>query len=481
MDMGILLVVMLMFTALSKPEGLLADPDLWWHLSDARILWTTHNFIHTDPYSFTAAGHRWIDWEWLAEVFFYAGYRALGLKGIYIAAFIGLYANVILLYWRALYRSGTGAAALMASILGTLLMSVNSGPRTIALGYLCMSGEMLIFEAVDRGRTRALWLLPPLFCLWINLHGTWFIGLVLFATYALCGSLSIDRGAFLQPGWCSRDRKTLGLVFLSSLMALCVNPYGLHLLWNPLDMMLNQHTSVTTISEWQSLDISSKTGVLVVVAAVAMILANAIAARRWRLYEMVFVLIAWYAAIAHARFCYFAAVLTTTMLADDLRRSLQIGQNRNTIPALNLLVAVLGVLTAFFYLPKEAAFERFVKDAYPLQTIKSVDPSWRTFNDEHIGGMMDFQGKPTFVDTRWDSFEHIGVMKDYLDIVSCREPLQGLARYRIDHVLIPKEVPLADVLMHSGGWRSARVEATSGGDVELFERIDFQQRESTLP
>src|SRR5581483_11804267 len=165
------------------------------------------------------------------------------------------------------------------------------------------------------------------------------------------------------------------------------------------------------------------------------------------------------------------AILTTTMLADDLRRSLRIGPNLRTIPALNVLVAVLAVLTASYYLPKESSFERFLKGSYPLQTITSLNPSWRTFNDEHLGGMMDFQGKPTFVDTRWDSFEHIGVMKDYLDIVSCRDPLVGLERYRIDHVLIPKEVPLAYVLAHSSAWKSIQVETTSGGDFDLFERI----------
>ena len=52
-------------------------------------------------------------------------------------------------------------------------MAVNAGPRMIAFAYLAMSAEMAILEAADRGHKKLVWLLPPLFCLWINLHGTW--------------------------------------------------------------------------------------------------------------------------------------------------------------------------------------------------------------------------------------------------------------------------------------------------------------------
>ena len=62
MDMAILMVVAVIFSALSQPKSFMTDPDIWWHLSNARILCIDHNVIWTDPYSFTAAGQRWINW-----------------------------------------------------------------------------------------------------------------------------------------------------------------------------------------------------------------------------------------------------------------------------------------------------------------------------------------------------------------------------------------------------------------------------------
>ncbi|MGA8779980.1 MAG: hypothetical protein WB567_04480, partial [Terracidiphilus sp.] len=35
------------------PAEFVHDPDVWWHLADARILTTTHHFIHIEPYAFS--------------------------------------------------------------------------------------------------------------------------------------------------------------------------------------------------------------------------------------------------------------------------------------------------------------------------------------------------------------------------------------------------------------------------------------------
>jgi len=47
---------------------------------------------------------------------------------------------------------------------------------------------MAVLEAAERGSRRLLWLLPPLFCVWINLHGSWIIGLGLLGIYIFAGS-----------------------------------------------------------------------------------------------------------------------------------------------------------------------------------------------------------------------------------------------------------------------------------------------------
>ena len=64
-----------------------------------------------------------------------------------------------------------------------------------------------------------------------------------------------------------------------------------------------------------------------------MIIANCLRGRKWRVYEMAIVFLAWYAAIAHHRFSYLAAILTTPMLARDIQRSFCTESDEKTIPA----------------------------------------------------------------------------------------------------------------------------------------------------
>ena len=115
------------------------------------------------------------------------------------ATWLALGANVLLLYWRGYWKTGHAGAAFWAACIGFALMTVNSGPRTIIVAYLALSAELAILEALERGKTRAAWLLPPLFSVWINLHGSWLIGLGLLVLYILCGAFSFSKGVFEQP------------------------------------------------------------------------------------------------------------------------------------------------------------------------------------------------------------------------------------------------------------------------------------------
>src|SRR6266446_6054606 len=68
-----------------KPD--LNDPDIWWHMRNAQYLFQHHQFPRFDMYSFTVAGHPWINHEWLSEIPYYLAYRAFGLAGVKSCAF----------------------------------------------------------------------------------------------------------------------------------------------------------------------------------------------------------------------------------------------------------------------------------------------------------------------------------------------------------------------------------------------------------
>ena len=470
MDIAILLLLPLVLSGLRNREGMLGDPDIWWHLANARILCESHHFIQIEPYSFTVAGQRWVDPEWLSELPYWFGFKTWGLVGIYFFAWLGVSLNVLFVYWRSYKTAKNAAVALWISALGFVLMWVNANARTILFGYLAMSAELAILEAVERGHRRILWLLPPLFCIWINLHGSWIIGVALLVLYIASGLFNVNAGIFQQKAFAAEQRNRLLLVFIASLALLFVNPYGWRLVWNPFDMAFNQTLNIANVIEWQPLNLDWIVGKAALIAIGLTVFANAMHSRSWKIYEMAFIFFAWFAAFDHARFTFLAAVVITPMLAADMARSFFPVANEKTIPLMNGLVAagILGVIV--WYFPTVPMLEAGLKKEFPLQTIASVQPSWRTLNEEHIGGMMDFQGKPTFIDTRWDTFEHHGVMSDYLNVFRIQNPLSVLDKYRIDHVLIRKDAPLAYVLERTARWTVIRSESAADGQYELFAK-----------
>jgi hypothetical protein len=466
----LLLVVAMLAGNLGKPEEKLRDPDIWWHLADARILSTTHSFAQIAPNSFTVAGERWMDPEWLSEMVFWSGYRSLGLRGIYLVTLIGMCANILFVYWRGCWKSGHAGAAFWIAILGFPLMMVNDTARNIILAYLAMSAEMAILEAAERGKTYLLWLLPAVFCLWINLHGSWFLGMGFLALYILSGAFPFRKGVFEQEGYSSKDRWRLLLVFFASLAALVVNPYGWRLIGSPLDMMLNMKGAVAIVQEWQPLAVNSNLGMVAVAAIGLTILANCIRGRKWKVYELAFLFTAWFLAFYHVRFTFLASVVTIPMLAGDVARSFFAKPNEKTIPAVNALFVVGAVWALVILFPAEARLQKGLAAEFPLQTIASIEPSWRTYNQDTLGGMLDFNSKPSFVDSRWDIFEAHGQLEDYLDIMRVRSPLKLLDKNRIDHVLIPGNWSLALLLEDTPGWQVARREGSGDDAYVLFAK-----------
>jgi hypothetical protein len=459
----------------AHPTELIHDPDIWWHLANARTLFARHHFLHADPYSFTLHGQPWVNPEWLAEVPYWLAYRWHGMVGLHLAAIAVLVINLLFIYFRNYRTSRHVSAAFWMALLAFFLIAINAGARTIGFAYLALSLEMLILDmlildSAAEGCERWLWLLPPLFCIWINLHGSWIIGLFLLALYTACGLFPFHIGVFNQQGFSPQIRNRMFLVFAACVAALFVNPYGWRLVWNPFDMLLNQHLMLATMEEWQPLSLATNTGKAAAVAIGLTIAANCMRSRKWKLYELAFVFFSWYLAFAHQRFVFLACVVTMPWLTADVARSFFGRPSHKTIPAFNILIAA-GIVAGFAYLyPSEAMLENDFAAARPLQAIAAIRPSWRTLNDYALGGLMDFDSKAVFIDSRNDLFEHNGIYADYLAIQNLQQPQVLLDKYKIDHVLTPSASALAYVLSRDPKWQVTMREETGVSSFELFSR-----------
>ena len=122
----------------------IADPDIWWHLRNAEILVSSHRFIGTDLYSYTAFGAPWINHEWLSELPFYFGWQLGEEGGIYFIMVLAIELLMLGIFLLAYRRSKNVPVALAASIIAAVLSTVSFGPRTVLFGWIFLVAELLV-------------------------------------------------------------------------------------------------------------------------------------------------------------------------------------------------------------------------------------------------------------------------------------------------------------------------------------------------
>ena len=192
----------------------IADPDLWGHLRfGLDTLATGQIGFVEDPYSFTS-DRPWVNHEWLSELATAVAYAVGGVSGLMVLKAL-LAASISASAWYALRQVRFSWRWLGVALVawGTLPLAFSLRPQLwtgIALVGLCG-----ILTADSR---RLLWLLPPLFAMWANLHGGWIVGGGLLAMWT--------AAAWIQG---ERLRWTLLGVGIASLFATLLTPFGVHL------------------------------------------------------------------------------------------------------------------------------------------------------------------------------------------------------------------------------------------------------------
>ncbi len=452
MHLSVLLLLPIMLSeSLRAPDKLFNDPDLWWHLCDARILFTQHHFIWNEPYAYTVLSRQWYDPEWLAEIPYWVGYKLLGALGIYLVTWALLYANVALVYFRSL-RKTSPEPAFWASLGGLLLFTINAGPRTILCGYILLSVLLLILDLFEERQSKAIWAAPVIFAVWVNTHGSWLLGLILVVLYLVPGWFNLHAGSFEQDKRSSKTQKTLLSVLALSVLALFLNPYGWHLVWNPFDMIFAQKLNIASIEEWQPLNLEWFIGKNVAILIGIMLVAALLKTRKWKIYEILWILFAWYSAFDHIRFAFLAGVVVTPFLAMDFSRLIWNKTPTKELYAMNVLFAVAAVCFLVYMIPSAARDAQAMNEVWPDSLIDMVQPSWRTFNQYEMGGRFAFDGKADFVDSRVDTFEHAGVYGDYVKTIDIEDPFEVLDKYKIDHILFTEKRPFTYLVEHSPQW-----------------------------
>jgi hypothetical protein len=205
--------------------------DFWWHLAAGQIVAESGAIPAVDPFSFTRGGQPWTDQAWLAQVILYALYRpkaGLGLlSGLPLVIFVHAlavtagYTLVMLAALRA--ADGQSRPASLATLLAAAVSVFNWNVRPQTASFLLFGAVVWALEAHRTGRGWAMWVLPPVFALWANLHGGFMFGALLVGIYVTARLVEDLAGARRVA---AATAQALAAATLSAL-ALALTPFGL--------------------------------------------------------------------------------------------------------------------------------------------------------------------------------------------------------------------------------------------------------------
>ena len=169
-------------------------------------------------------------------------------------------------------------------------------------GYLYLIALLIILQRFRQKGSAPLWLIPPLFCLWINTHGSWSLGLVIFGITAAAGLAKGSWGRVDAEPWTRTQVWKLVVTGLASVAALFINPFGSRLVLYPLDMAFRQKLNIAHVAEWVSVDFHDSRGKLVLFVVVCLFLGALLRNRRWTLIELCVLLFGLYSGLTYVRF-----------------------------------------------------------------------------------------------------------------------------------------------------------------------------------
>ncbi len=458
------------------------DSDTWWHLQAGRVTLESGRILQTDVFSHTRAGSPWVNHSWLSQIVLYwlfDHFSTAGL-GLWMGAVVTL--AFAFVYWQ---MEGDGFTRAFIVILAAATSSVIWSARPQLFSFLLTAVVAYVLYLLKWRRVNRLWLLPPIFVLWVNLHAGYALGFMVIAAFVVGEGLNRvlqwleghrnGDGVPAAPLLSWRDLGLLAGVTALSALLLVVNPNTTRMWTYYLDTV-RIGALQDFIQEWRSPDFHPLYAQPFIWLLLACLGAMGLSGRRVDGTDLALVsLFAYSALLAGRNFGPFAllaapalsrhvAALLTRWGEGVRRRPRPAPRTRAALGAVNLglLALVVALAVVKVRAPLSPAFneqqERMSMPAAAVEWIQAHRPSGQMFNHYNWGGYLIWRlwpDYPVFVDGRTDLYGD-ELLGDYVEIQR-GGPQAGalLEAYSVDWVLTWAGDGLSLRLDCAPAWRRA--------------------------
>lgn len=459
------------------------DPDLGFHLKTGEYIWETGRVPKKDIFSFTLPDYPYVYHSWLSEAILFKINSLWGLWGVtFFYAFLGATALLLVLEIVELRVERDWIYIFLAILVPMVRYYTNLRIQLVTLLGLAL--VYFIFRKNLENRGRRVWFLPLIFAFWANLHGGFFLGLVLWLVL-----LGVELLVFLIEEilpvkvWSERGRKIsgreglrLGGVGFLAALAAGIGPYGWRVYEQALKMGTNQFSALHNMDWWPLVKSETISWVIAAWLAGGLILVTLIKSRvelREKLVGWLFFLLA----LKLNRLVLPLLVVWLPMIIVFLTELEKKAKKVLSQMWLALFLVCLSLFLVYFgqvydYLGRmeraykdEAAYAKEMRPPYEypygvVEYIKKNEVPEAILNDYNWGGYLIWKlpERKWFIDGRMDNFFKEGkpfaeIHRDMVVLAPGWE--EELENFETEAVLLSVRWPLAQVLKFAPGWEVA--------------------------
>lgn len=435
------------------------DPDMWWHMRMGQIICSTHSIPTTDLFSYTTHHHAWVPHEWLSQVLIYGAYRLDGYTGLMLWLCCFTSALLVAGYVLCSLYSGNAKVSFLGALTIWFFATIGLAIRPQMIGYLLLVFELLLLHLGRSRSPRWFFALPPLFALWVNCHGSFFLGLIVAAAVLFCSVFNFRRGLLVALRWERRRSQFLALALALSAGAVFLNPVGWKQVAYPLDTLLRQPVNLSYVEEWMPLRMNSARaiGLFAVLAAIALLALIRRADLYWD--EIVLLALGAWLAAEHTRMLFVFGILAAPVLSRLLASSWDGYDPARDLPASNAMMMLASLVIIVLVFPRPGSLAAQVAAGSPVKAVEFMNTrhlAGNMLNEYVYGGYLIWAAPryPVFVDGRADVFEWAGVLAQFEQWATLKsDPMALLNKYDVRFCLLARTSPMASVLPLLPGWK----------------------------
>ena len=475
------------------PRLMNMDGDLGRHLTIGGYILDEFSIPTRDIFSHTMSGMHLTPHEWLAQVIFALSYRLGGLDGVVLLCAIILAGTFTIVFTQSYTRSKIILISLTITVLAAAAASVHwlARPHIFTLLFTVLwVGEL---EKWRLNKPWRWWMLPLIMLVWVNTHGAFIVGIVIWLTYL--GGIYISRKLYsirwlskqsqeTEPLPSSSETRHLLLVGLLVLAISLINPAGWRV-WSTTFGFLQNNYLVSHTVEYQAPDFQLTSFWPFMAMICLSIFLGALSRKKLPMIS-VLLIVSWTAfSLISARNIAIYAAITAPILAGVAADILK--ENEIFTAALNFdgrlrlvddrlaghiwpVIACLLISTAFFFGSGDrsgVSRNQFSVNLFPVTAVNWIEdnPSDQPiFNYFPWGGYLLFRMWPAesvFIDGQTDFYGE-PLTREYEKVITLAEGWQGvLTKYQVGRVLMPQDAVLVERLSQMNGWELVYLDHTA--------------------